>query len=409
MISQYYRQLKKPTNVLFILLSAGYVYMSFFHATGGMYPAALYMIVVFTTFITKYGRPSYFCSTKLSTLFLGMFLVSILSFTNHTYGFPFHNRFFFGYSLIHIFCFSLTWYILYSFSLTYAQREKRIDIIILFSILFFICGIWNNIRAYSYFRIIEDSMKQHHYYYFTLQCVPLLLLRFKGIYKYLILFIVFICSIYAFKRAGLITSFGLILINMIVDSKIRIKKIFSYGIIILFIGYFTYNYLSNNENFTYLLHRLESIQEDKGSGRGDNLIAVFNEINNSSIEQILFGKGFMAMAAHHNRMVDIEIGSMVYYWGYVGLFLYAIFHILMINRLLFIKNSLSEEIRELLPSYLSCYCIFLIYAFAGEVFTYHHLFGLLFVYLGYAEGKISRIHFLMKKRHVLPINRVIIS
>lgn len=370
-------------------MCTGYVWLSFLHASGQMYPASVFMVVVFILFMTQYGKGCYWCATLLSKLFLCLILLSTLSFANYAYGTRYEGGLFFKYSLFHIFCFSLVWYVLYMFGLTYARRVKSQDVIMLFAVLFFICGVWNNFRAYNYFRILNDNMMQHHYYYFVLQCIPLLLLTFRGGVKYICLGVLLICTILAFKRTGFTISIGLFLVNLIIDSKVRLKRILAYGILASAVVYVSYSYLGQDESFTYLMERFANIKEDRGSGRETNFMEILKEVDNSSVEEKILGHGFMAMLANHHRMVDVEVASMLYSFGYVGLFLYGMFHLLMIRRIIYISKHRDEAVRGLLPSYVSCYLVFLVYAFAGEVFTYHYLFGLLFLYLGYAEGKLS--------------------
>ena len=362
-------ELNKPINFFLIIQAIGIVWMAYLHASGQMYPASVLLTINCLVFIFKYGKINDFFETKLNKIFLLLTTISVISFTNYFYYKRYTGSLFYDCTLFQLFCYNL---------------------IYIFAILFFIAGIINNIRAYQNFRVVNSDLMQHHYYYFTLQCLPLLLLRVQSWKKYILILIVTLCSVYAFKRAGIIVCAGILLANIAIDGRLKLKRLLAYILLAGGIFLCAYHFMEGNENLDRIILRMGNIQDDKGSGRGDNLASVYTEMNHAPLENQIFGYGFMSMMAKHKHMVDAEIGSMYYYYGILGISLYILFHFLMITRIIKLFKSKNKEIYKLLPSYTSCYIIFLFYSIAAEVFTYHYLFSMLFVYLGTIERIFSK-------------------
>lgn len=383
-------ELNKPINFFLIIQAIGIVWMAYLHASGQMYPASVLLTINCLVFIFKYGKINDFFETKLNKIFLLLTAISVISFTNYFYYKRYTGSLFYDCTLFQLFCYSLLWINLYMFFYIYSKRNKTYNLIYIFAILFFIAGIINNIRAYQNFRVVNSDLMQHHYYYFTLQCLPLLLLRVQSWKKYILILIVTLCSVYAFKRAGIIVCAGILLANIAIDGRLKLKRLLAYILLAGGIFLCAYHFMEGNENLDRIILRMENIQDDKGSGRGDNLASVYTEMNHAPLENQIFGYGFMSMMAKHKHMVDAEIGSMYYYYGILGISLYILFHFLMITRIIKLFKSKNKEIYKLLPSYTSCYIIFLFYSIAAEVFTYHYLFSMLFVYLGTIERIFSK-------------------
>lgn len=383
-------ELNKPINLFLIIQAIGIVWMAYLHASGQMYPASVLLTINGLIFIFKYGKINDFFETRLNKIFLLLTTISVISFINYFYYNRYTGSLFYNCSLFQLFCYSLLWINLYMFFYIYVKRNKTYNLIYIFAILFFIAGIINNIRAYQNFRVVNNNLMQHHYYYFTLQCLPLLLLRMQSWKKYILILIVTLCSVYAFKRAGIIVCIGILLANIAIDGKLKLKRLFAYILLTSGIFLCTYHFMEGNENLDRIIQRMENIQDDKGSGRGDNLTSVYTEMSHAPLENQIFGYGFMSMMAKHKHMVDTEIGSMYYYYGILGLSLYIAFHFLMIQRIIKLIKSRNKEVYNLLSSYTCCYIIFLFYSIAAEVFTYHYLFSMIFVYLGIVESLLSK-------------------
>ena len=379
-------KLSKPINLFLIIQAIGIVWMAYLHASGQMFPASVLLTINCLLFIFRYGQLSFFSETGLNKIFILLTITSVISFTNYLYYERYTGGLFFNCTLFQLFCYSLLWVNIYIFFYIYVRRNNNYDIVYIFAILFFIAGIINNFRSYQYFRVVNDTLVQHHYYYFTLQCLPLLLMRVHSWKKYILILIVTLCSIYAFKRAGIIVCGGILLANIIIDTHYKFHRLVGLLFIVSGIFYGTYYYMKGNENIDRIIQRIENIQDDKGSGRGENFVDVYNEISHAPIENKILGYGFMSMLSKHKHMVDVEIASMYYYYGIIGLILYLLFHCFMIFRFFSMITSKDKEIINLSASFASCYVIFLIYSIAGEVFTYHYLFIMVFVYLGTIEG-----------------------
>lgn len=381
--------LSRPINLFLIIESLLVVWLSFLHTSGAMFPAAVCMTINALLFFFVYGKISYITESSVTKIFCAMALLSILSFSNYWGNSRFTGGLFFGCSDFQLFCYSLVWLNLYLFYYVYIRRYRDIKLIYIFAILFFIFGVINNFRAYTYFRVVNSSMIQHHYYYFPLMCLPLLFLKAKPVMKYLLILIVVLCTVFAFKRAGIFVSVAILMVNIIIDARFKFKRLIVYSLICVGIFATTYSLMENNENLLRLEQRMNNISEDKGSGRLTNLKGVFAEMERASIETQLIGNGFMSFMAKHRRMVDNEIGSMLYYFGWVGLAIYGIMHVILLKRILFIAKHPNPEIRRFLSSYTSFYVVVAIYTMAGEFFTYHYLFCMFFIYAGTVEGLIS--------------------
>lgn len=285
-----------------------------------------------------------------------------------------------------LFTFSIVWFCNFLFSSIYVVHKTNYKYLFILTAIFFICAIYSNYRAYSYNRQYLEIVTQHHYYYFLLVCIPLLFIKANKLFRYLILIIVLFASFYSFKRTGVIVVAAVSFLCFLFDVSRSIKNVL--------LGFFLFvvalilmsQYVDNSTEAGRTMIRMEKIYDDRGSGRGDNILEVIELVAKSPVEKQLLGHGFMSWSVEKKRMIDVEWASMLYYYGIFGLILYALFYLALFDRVTYIHSYCHFDNNNLLCAYLSCMIIFMIYSFAGELFSYQYLSSLLFVFLGTVEG-----------------------
>ncbi len=167
------------------------------------------------------------------------------------------------------------------------------------------------------------------------------------------LLLLFIIILLSTKRGALISFIVSIIVSLLIDG-IFVKKKKNY--IFKYITYFSFVIICffvimSNYNVD-IFGRLKTINEDRGSGRVDVAVAVWEAIKYSSIYEKKWGHGFNSVVNNnvyysisaHNDFLEI-----IYDYGYVGL---LIFIFLNIKLILFIIKCLKDK------SYMSFQFIF---------------------------------------------------
>ena len=356
----------------------------FLHASGMQFPFSLILFANSCIYVFLYRRRLRYFNSAIGISFSLLAIVTNISYCNYFYydefsGFMFHNA-----SLFEVYTFSLVWFVNFVFFYVYALGNRNLNILILFSWMFFLVSIYANIRAYNY-RALLGTEVQYHYYYYFLIIIPLLIWSTNnGKIKYAFIFVALIATIFSFKRTGVFVSCALILINLLYDFRSSSWK----GIIgisfllvaLVIIGYYISPKLEGQ--ITRMLVRLENIQNDGGSLRQDYVNNVYYEFVKEPFENKIIGNGYWSMYIKENHFIDVEWASMLYYYGLFGLSAYFMFHVAMLFRIrFFLKKKHAGAI-----SLINCYVIFLLYSMASELFAYQYLSVPLFIYIGMMEG-----------------------
>ncbi len=228
--------------------------------------------------------------------------------------------------------------------------------------------------------------------YYPMFLLPFILSSTKNkLFKFLILglslFTIFTCM----KRGCLIALILATAVYYLVDyllvgrSKYKIVSVFVIvGVVLVVIfSFLKYDDMTGNQFTT----RLESIEDDEGSGRIDVWLETIRLINNSDTAGILFGHGHLAVIrdsvlslSAHNDFMEI-----FYNYGIFVFLLYCVFHISLIKlcfKLIKQKSSLAA------PMAMS-YVIFFTLTLISHIYFYPY-FAFLLLFWGKALGTLER-------------------
>lgn len=367
--------------------------MVFFSASGLHFPVSLILMLNTTIYLTIDGRIREFSLllqySTMAKIFILLSLINIVSYINIV-SLEFPNIFLLnGANHITLLSYSLVWFFNFIFAGVYFIRIKTFNYIILLTSLFFIGAIYSNFRAFLYRSDVGDVI-QYHYYYFMMVCIPLLFVKGNILVRYFLLLFVLIAAFYSFKRAGVFTVAIIFVICYVIDFLRSFKSIVIGIVILILCSFYLSRYLYSNEAALRTIERIERIHDDQGSGRVNNINEIWNVVRQDDLDLQLFGHGFMSRAIKKKVMIDVEWMSMLYYYGYIGLFLYFLFYVVFVFRILNVSGLHGKRNDGIRCAYYSCFIIFLVYSFAGEMFSYQYLSSLLFVFLGANEGNIIR-------------------
>lgn len=199
---------------------------------------------------------------------------------------------------IDTFMISSLWIYIYLFAYTLRLRYDIDKYIPKFIIAFSILSIVLFLKNYYLNNQIGHIGWSYIESYYAIALIPTItLLRNKA--KYILFFIIIICSIIAAKRTGLIACIFVVILYVLMIGKnfsSKIKTIIAGSVLLLGL-YFVLNQFMSEEIET-IADRIENIKEDEGSGRGEIFSNVYNEItNNSDPASFLLGKG-------HNEVIN---------------------------------------------------------------------------------------------------------
>ena len=190
------------------------------------------------------------------------------------------------------------WIYIYLFFYTVSLRYDIDKYIPKFITISFIYVVGLFLRNYIFNNTIGHTDWHYIEAYYAVTLIPAIT-TLQGKSKYLFLMIAIICSIIAVKRTGMITCiFAIVLYIFMIGKNISSKiKTILFGSIILLGAYFALNQFMAKEIDT-ILERIENIEEDDGSGRGEMYNAIYEEItSNENFTSFIFGRG-------HNEVIN---------------------------------------------------------------------------------------------------------
>lgn len=253
-------------------------------------------------------------------------------------------------------------------------------------LLFFIVGI------FRFFK--EQSLLQSFYavtsFYFLLFPLPLLLLSINKKYFHLAaLTITIIFCVLSLKRSAVIASAVLLIMYMLIVAKSGLKQVVYVSILLVVALFIANHYLANSDFGEYIMRlsdRLENLEQDRGSGRGDVIEQFFKSdiYDLMDFPDFLIGRGFEAyhrkysdLLAAHNDFIEITFSS-----GIIGLYCLCRFFTLIFKRCIYLVRNNSN----IAMSYASVVFLFFFYAFASSNFNFYNLSLPLFLSVGVLEG-----------------------
>lgn len=371
-------------NYQYILSSFWFAIMSYIcfgYGTGENYKAAPLFVCVSLLIL-------YFNHTRLNNVikpFMFLLIIYVITsvgyFLNSNVGYDDYVKYL-SYSV------SGCMTVITSFSLV-RHNSKMLKVFSFMMLSFFIVGIMRFFK--------EQSLLQSFYavtsFYYLLFSLPLILLSFNEKYFHLaILSVTIIFCVLSNIRSAVIASVFLLLMYLYIVAKSSMRQFVYVGILSVIIIFLVSKYLKNTdflEYITRLFDRLENLEEDKGSGRGD-VIEQFIErdiYDFMTFPDFFIGRGFEAyhrkyinLAAAHNDFIE-----MIFATGLLGFICLCRFFYLIYTRsmVLIKKNS------NIAMTYASVAFLFFFYAFASSNFYFYYLSLPLFLSVGALEGYLT--------------------
>lgn len=243
---------------------------------------------------------------------------------------------------VNLFTMKTLWVFVYLFSYTVCRKgvsHRTVVRLVSFStIAFFILFFYNFLIIRSLgikWQFIES--------YFCLMMMPFIFLL-KGKRRTILFFVVIVAILLSAKRTGsiaLIISFMLYILSRAKGFDKKIGAIFLIGFLTIAIWVLFSLFFS--EYFELLIGRFESISEDKGSGRGDLFLMVWELILKSDTLELIFGHGYNSVVEVLEYSAHNDFLEVMYDQGIIGLGLYVYIYISLIRTIKKIKEKTLRD------------------------------------------------------------------
>lgn len=159
---------------------------------------------------------------------------------------------------------------------------------------------------------------------------PFALTLKKELIKTIAILFIGIIAMLSFKRT---TIFGFLMMTfayyymVLTMSKISSKKRFTIFFIGLFACFFLYQIFLFIEEKSggHIIERLNSIQEDQGSGRWEIYAKIIDILSISDLEALLFGRGYLSVLEYAEVLAHNDFLQVIFDFGLIALVLYVIF------------------------------------------------------------------------------------
>ena len=220
--------------------------------------------------------------------------------------------------------------------------------------------------------------------YYVILLLPLFFMSSKGSRKYFVLFLVLMATVLSYKRTALLSVVLVCLICLYYDF-LKQKRNITKNLIVLFIiaSLFILSF-SFFDDYTggIVSSRVESIQEDNGSGRLDIYQSLINAFSGLRLEQMVFGFGYnhvltsgFAHADGHNVSAHNDFLEVLFDFGIVGLFLYLIFIFRLFKTTMLCKTFNSKLYQACLASI----CFLLLMSMLSHLMLYPSYFAYIII------------------------------
>lgn len=371
----------KSYKIQYFLTSIWFATMSFIcfaYGTGDNYKAAPFFIFISIVILCIYGRRLNNVTRSFKYLALLYVVSSVGLLINTSFSINAYSQFL-SYSLTG--CIT----VITSYCLV-KSNPKLLKLFAYMLLVFFVVGISRFFREQS----LLNSFYAITSFYFLLFPLPLILLGFnKKTFHIALLLITIVFCVLSLKRSAAISSVFLLLMYLLIVAKSGVKQLLYVAVLLIVIGVFVSSYFQDSNFLEYvsrLFTRLENLEEDKGSGRGDVIEAFFmHDISDLfSFPDFFIGRGYEAyhrkyqtLAAAHNDFIEIIFST-----GILGLYCLCRFFSLIFRRSIYLLKNNSN----IAMSYVSIAFLFFFYAFASSNFHFYNLSLPLFLSIGVLEG-----------------------
>jgi O-antigen ligase len=231
--------------------------------------------------------------------------------------------------------------------------------------------------------LLVDSLAVMRDIYFFILLLPWVLLYPKVQWKSVGIVVIIFAVLLAMKRTALL-ALVLALVVYFLSERIRVRKLIDWRFVVglcLFaaIIFPLYSYIDTQTN-SYLLSRISSSIDDKGSGRLDIYNEVIKRQSESTIDAWVIGHGHNTVIkslpsgfSAHNDWLEI-----LFDYGLVGLALYSCFHLLLLHKIL----QLLKQRSYYGPPMAASYCLFFMISLTSHLVLYASYFAYLMAFWG---------------------------
>lgn len=307
----------------------------------------------------------------------------------------YHNPLSFLHCFFAPFCFLLV----YSLCLLNSNSEKHLSLGFIYLYLF--CGLYSVILSFTNnITTIEAGTFVSNLVFWSLCPFVFVTLIKKTIIKYLLFIPMLIFAILLAKRSAMI----IFSLELLIFSYYQIKgnnRKRGWGVVLLYIIIGIAAYVIVTTQFSqfvnHSLTRFTLVQEDRGSHRLDIYYKTFENIENFTVSEYLFGRGFGSFVETGHTNAHNDALQLFYEYGFVGLAFYVVFIVLLIKRSKVIKKYMNEYY----IGYLFCIITVVVLGVFSNLITFNSYFAFVCSYIAMAEAS-----FYKRTLHVIKHNSI---
>ena len=226
--------------------------------------------------------------------------------------------------------------------------------------------------------------------YYCILLLPLCYMIDKKLVKYSMLFIAALLTIISGKRTALIAIILCGFLPPLLEKNDRKRGTKTSAMVILMIVciilVYVSEYLSKSINIT-IIERMQSLQEDGGSGRTTTYALVWEAFKNSNIIKQMIGHGYNAVfidkisiSSAHSDFLEV-----LYDYGLVGLFLYVLLLLSFIRKAIKLRQARCKSF----AAFTAAILIYIILSSISHLIIYptYIVFLLLVLAVGFSEDE----------------------
>lgn len=230
--------------------------------------------------------------------------------------------------------------------------------------------------------------------YYTLFLLPFVFLLKNKIVKWIFVLIIFSTILLSVKRTGFIAFVLCLVLYFYCNIKYRDKEKYGrkkmwliVGMLIAFVGLYVFFEYYTASHSIAIVERLQSMNEDGGSGRTDVWIYTLGMIKQSDFISLIFGHGFNAVYQNSGLHLSAhtDILEVIYDYGVIGFGIYIAF----IMRLFKYWNYIKRKRKDLAASYAASLVLFICMSLFAHLIIYPTHFLLLCLFWGLVMGNID--------------------
>ena len=377
--------------ILISIILALIIPFSYLFASGGNYTFSLPIVVLSSLYLFSHRMGLKKTGLRsIMVIFLIMTIVTSYSFFLYKLNYTNYPSFL---------CNAIIPFVLFLVMYTYSSRNKSELLLIIFFCAYYAIGIY----YINYQQTIRESMLQQiNNFYFVIAPLPFLFLIEKPLLRSLFLVVSTICVVISLKRSGFVIIVLLLLYTAYFYMFTRGKKKHRFLFFVLFVAIagVGYRYMESLdvEYYDRLLTRMESVQEDGGSGRTDIFKESQKMIGDMNILELAIGKGYSASDSEEKKPTGFhsfhnDYSEAMYSYGIIGFVLLLSFILNIFKKCKYASKTDSRFRFSLISSFI----ILMVFTFTSSVFHYTYYMLPLFMFWGYVDAQLKPKNELIKK------------